>query len=48
MSEIFVILICIKQTPVYSRHKSWSQGDWVKHVSLYYQKSGKYFNVNTS
>jgi hypothetical protein len=26
MSEMFVKLTCINQTPVYSEHKGWSQG----------------------
>jgi hypothetical protein len=26
MKEIFVNLTCINQTPVYSEHKSWSEG----------------------
>jgi len=29
MQEIFVNLTCINQTPVYSEHKSWSQGNSV-------------------
>ena len=45
MQEIIVNLTCIDQTPVYSEHKSWSQGGLVQSECLLFNANSAIFQL---